>query len=191
MSYKDVSEYIERQTEKRSKPEKSVRHLGKTAIILLATVVAGSAAIANSEEIGNYLEKTIFYSSVDKNIDGPKVRDNGLGRPDILPVPKTAEITEEKLPAGKIFELENGANLRTCPVFGQDGDKTTLATLEEPVLLFDVENYDLCVDINGNSFIGISDTDAKEIFPNVKIEDGDGKTWVNAGEANMIDNPES
>jgi len=191
MSYKDVSEYIEQQTEKRPKPEKSVRRLGKVAIILLATVVAGSAAIANSEEIGNYLEKTIFYSSVDKNIDGPKVRDNGLGRPDILPVHKTAEITKEKLPAGKIFELEDGANLRTCPVFGKDGDKTTLATLEQPVLLFDVEDYVLCVDTNGDSFYGFLDNDAQEAFPNVKIEEGDGRTWVNTGEANIIDNPEN
>jgi len=189
MNYRNTPEY--RGQRRELKPE-GRKLLGRAAaaLLLAATVVGGGVAVAKNKAIENYIDD-IFYSSVDKNIDGPKVKDNGIGRPDILMVPEFAEITDKTLPEGKIFVLENGASLRTSPVFGENGDKTTLAILEEPVLLFDVDSYKSCDDGKGNTFDGISDTDAKKIFPNVKIEDGDGITWVNAGETSIIDNPEN
>ena len=188
MNYKNTPEYEGQRRE--LKPE-GKKILGRAAIVLLATIIAGGVGVAKGKEIGNYVENTLLYDSVDKNIDGPDLESNGIGRPDILPVPINAVITDEELPAGKILELEKGARLRTCPVFGEDGDSTTLAILNEPVLLFDVDSYKLCDDGKGNKFVGIPDNEAKEIFPNVKIEDGDGMTWFNNGESNIIDNPEN
>ena len=188
MNYKDTPEY---EGQHRVLKPEGKRLLGRVAAILLAiTFIGGGIAASKNKEVKNYFDNNIFYSSVDNNIDGPDLAANGIGRPDILPVPMNAKITDEELD-GKILELEDGARLRTSPVFGEDGDKTTLATLEQIVLAYDIDNYKLCVIGNGDVFIGISTTDAKRLFPNVKFEDCNDDIWVNAGEVDIIGNPEN
>lgn len=172
------------------KPE-GKRFLGKAAV-LLALAVATGVGISQKENIKKFVDNT-FYSSVDKNINGPEVEPNGLGRPEALTPPSFVEMTEVTIPEDKNILLVENARLRTSPVFGdEEVGKTTLATLGEQVALTDVDSYTLCEYPNGDRFIGISSQEMKVVFENVKIEFVfDDKVWVNAGETDIVDNPEN
>lgn len=166
---------------------------GKRVLAAIAcgtALFAGGLAISKEKEIKNFFDDT-FYSSVDKSVDGPMVEPNGNGRPEVLLPPDDVKMTEVTIPQDKSIALVESARLRTSPAFGdEDTGKTTMATLGEQVLLTDIDSYTLCEYPNGDRFAGFLDAEMKEIFPNVKIEeDGDGETWVNAGELRLVDKP--
>lgn len=164
------------------------KFLGKAAAVLLALTVATGVGVSQKENIKKFFDNT-FYSSVDKDIDGPAVEANGLGRPEVLTPPSFVEITEVTIPEDKNILLVENARLRTSPVFGDEEiGKTTLATLGEQVALTDIDNYTLCKYPNGDQFIGISSQEMQIVFENVKIEfDFEDKVWVNAGEVDIVD----
>lgn len=202
MKYRDTPEYYGQKRELKPAAKKALALMA----ILLSVATVGAVA-KNHEKIGDFLA----YSSVDKDIESNyEVTDNGIGKPDtklniepndlayIIENKDGIEnfrgdrITYQAVPEGEMLVLEKGAAIRTSAAVGMDGEKTTLAILQEQVPLDKLEGYFYWQCENGDSFYGVSNNDSEKVFPNVKfeesktVENDDDISWVNVTEANFV-----
>jgi hypothetical protein len=208
-SSNNTSEYPERyrRSEKLKKSNKAIKVLA-----LAALVFAGSTV--GHDKVGNILQSLAPYSSVDKDIPGPKVKANGMGEPDVLmPInfnelhilskDKAGNVREYltknnvtigvwEIHKGDTITIEDGADIRTSPTVGtlEDGTKTTIATTMEEVkgnISHPMNIYSYRPDNNSvDSYVGVPVDYMKNLFPNVKFEDVDSDTfWVNSRDVDI------
>lgn len=183
----------------------------KLAAIALGLVLLTSVAVNKQGDIHKWVDNTILYTSVDKNIAGPEIETNGFGKADEFDVYNLenltvissdkdgnpnkylahngAEVDVYSVEDGEVAVLEDSADVRTAPLVGDGSDfKTTIFTTEEEVVLNNVKTYCYYSFPNGygDSFYRFNTSDIQSTFPNGKI-DVDG-VWVNTKEVSFEKN---